>query len=133
MADLTNEKLTEGAIILSMTRGRRAIQSIHKGEPLVAVTSADKCVGCGLCIEVCPARVRGQLGKEGKVQAKIKSCAGCGKCENECPKDAIEIIPYSDAILKVVMQRFSKKLEKLSLNTVKLSKALDESFKEVMG
>ncbi len=127
------KELAEGAIILGMTRGRRAIQSIHKGEPLVAVTSPEKCTACGKCIEVCPARVRGKLSREERVQAKIKSCAGCGKCVDVCPNDAIEILPYSDAIMKLVMHRFSKKLEVLSLNNIRLGKVLDESFKEVMG
>jgi Na+-translocating ferredoxin:NAD+ oxidoreductase RNF subunit RnfB len=133
MGDKRDARLAEGAIILGMTRGRRAIQSIHKGEPLVAVTSPESCVGCRKCIEVCPARVRGKLGREQGVQAKIKSCAGCRKCEEVCPKEAIEVMPYSDAIVKLVMYRFEKKLEGLPLDNIALTKVLNESFREVMG
>ncbi|MFQ5815829.1 MAG: 4Fe-4S dicluster domain-containing protein [Candidatus Hydrothermarchaeaceae archaeon] len=133
MGNNEDVKLAEGVIILSMTRSRRAIQSIHKGEPLVAVTSPERCIACGKCIEVCPARVRGKLGRARKVQAKIKSCAGCGRCVDVCPNDAIEVIPYSDAIIKLVKYRFNKKLEKLSIDDIKLTSVLDETFREIMG
>ncbi len=125
--------LAEGAMILSITRGRRAIQSLHKGEPLVAVTSPQKCILCEKCIQVCPARVRRKTREEKRVQARIRTCAGCGRCVKVCPKDAVEILPYSDAIERLVTYRFRNKLAGRLEKGDTIEKLLNESFAEVMG
>ena len=50
----------------------------------------DKCVGCGMCLKVCPHGVF-QL-KQGKAQIFDKdSCMECGACAKNCPFSAVEI------------------------------------------
>ncbi len=48
----------------------------------------DKCVGCGLCIEVCPARAL--YNKQGKTYINEK-CTLCGACKGMCICNALTI------------------------------------------
>ena len=51
---------------------------------------ADKCVGCGLCTEVCPQAVFAP--EDGKVRiADRDACMECGACAKNCPAEAIEV------------------------------------------
>ena len=47
-----------------------------------------KCVGCGNCLRVCPARAI-KL-KEGKAEVDPSLCQGCLLCLAHCPTGAIE-------------------------------------------
>ena len=50
----------------------------------------DKCIGCGMCMDVCPHRVFDI--KENKAQVIDKdSCMECGACAKNCPAGAIEV------------------------------------------
>jgi Pyruvate/2-oxoacid:ferredoxin oxidoreductase delta subunit len=45
-----------------------------------------KCTGCGICIEFCPAEAI--IKKDGKAFISIE-CVECGACIAECPEEAI--------------------------------------------
>ena len=50
----------------------------------------DKCVGCGECVDVCPAEVYDlQDGKSNPVNAE--ECLGCESCVEVCQQSAITI------------------------------------------
>ena len=49
----------------------------------------DKCVGCTLCIKVCPFGALSM--SEKKAQVKIEQCTFCGACVDACKFDAITI------------------------------------------
>lgn len=50
----------------------------------------DKCIGCGMCLNVCPHGVFELKG--GKAQILYKdSCMECGACAKNCPFSAIEV------------------------------------------
>ena len=50
----------------------------------------DKCVGCGLCVAVCPHRVFEM--REDKAAITDKDlCMECGACSLNCPVEAIEL------------------------------------------
>lgn len=51
--------------------------------------SADKCVGCGVCTQLCP--LHNLKLADGKAQAKGK-CTMCYRCVNSCPKQAITLL-----------------------------------------
>lgn len=51
--------------------------------------SADKCVGCGVCTQLCPLQNLKLV--DGKAQAKGK-CTMCYRCVNHCPKQAITLL-----------------------------------------
>ncbi|MBM7615733.1 mercury methylation ferredoxin HgcB [Alkaliphilus hydrothermalis] len=50
----------------------------------------DKCIGCGICLEVCPHGVFEML--QGKANFHDKDlCIECGACDRNCPVKAIEV------------------------------------------
>jgi len=49
----------------------------------------DSCVGCGLCVEVCPAGTISM--QDGKAVVTGTYSMGCGHCEAVCPVDAIRV------------------------------------------
>lgn len=54
------------------------------------VVLAEKCIGCGRCIRVCPVKaITGELRKPHHISSEI--CIKCGECKKACPKDAIII------------------------------------------
>ena len=48
-----------------------------------------KCVGCGLCAEICPEGAATVT--DGKASIDRDSCVGCGECHAQCPERALEI------------------------------------------
>lgn len=50
----------------------------------------EKCVGCGMCLEVCPHEVLRLV--DGKAQIAAKdACMECGACAMNCPAGAIAV------------------------------------------
>ncbi|MEM2934434.1 MAG: FAD-dependent oxidoreductase [Methanocellales archaeon] len=58
----------------------------------IASVSKRWCVGCGLCIEVCPFGAR-RMNEEDKVVEVIEYiCKGCGACAAACPSGAAQLL-----------------------------------------
>lgn len=53
---------------------------------------SEKCVGCGMCMIVCPHHVFEPLGKKVKI-ADIDGCMECGACSLNCAVSAISVKP----------------------------------------
>lgn len=51
---------------------------------------ASLCIGCRLCIEVCPHRVFGMAGRKAEVLRPDK-CMECGACELNCAPGALRV------------------------------------------
>ncbi|OGS56267.1 MAG: disulfide reductase [Euryarchaeota archaeon RBG_19FT_COMBO_56_21] len=68
-------------------------------EPLTAVVDQELCVGCGLCVELCPygspELVPGEKGGM-KARAIEALCHGCGTCAASCPQKAISPMQFTD-------------------------------------
>lgn len=47
----------------------------------------NKCIGCGVCINICPVGAISM--KDGKAVINEDKCIKCGKCLNVCPQRAI--------------------------------------------
>ena len=51
----------------------------------------DKCIGCRLCISVCPAKAIEFKPEEKKIKIYIARCIMCAQCTDICPVGALEM------------------------------------------
>ena len=78
--------------------------------PLVSMIDTEKCIGCGLCTEVCAfgAIVLDEVeGKGYRARNISASCKGCGLCASSCPQLAIDMLHFKheqiEAAVKAVV------------------------------
>jgi NAD-dependent dihydropyrimidine dehydrogenase PreA subunit len=50
----------------------------------------EKCIGCGMCLEVCPHHVFQMDSKKAQIQNR-DGCMECGACSRNCPVGAITV------------------------------------------
>jgi len=53
----------------------------------------EKCIGCQLCIRVCPAKVIQFLPEVKKIRMHVARCTFCAQCVDACPVDALAESP----------------------------------------
>lgn len=64
-------------------------------EPITSNIDEDICIGCELCMELCPYHAI-EKNEEGKPEVIKVLCKGCGTCGASCPKKAITMQHYTD-------------------------------------
>ncbi len=96
-------KAIEESISQAMAAASRATTVLAKDSiqvsPLVSQVDAERCIGCGLCAEVCAFNAIELEEIEGKgYRAKNipASCKGCGLCAASCPQVAIDMLHFRD-------------------------------------
>ena len=57
-------------------------------------TLKDKCIGCGNCVDICPADAVNL--EDNLAVIDTDWCIGCGVCVSKCPNDAIKIVLRED-------------------------------------
>ena len=67
----------------------------------------EKCIGCKLCIRVCPANVIEFLPEDKKIRMYVARCTFCAHCVDACPVDALATTPN---FLLADTDRFSENL-----------------------
>jgi len=50
----------------------------------------DKCVGCGMCLAVCPHAVYSMNNGKARVENR-DACMECGACAQNCPAEAVRV------------------------------------------
>ncbi|MCK5559997.1 MAG: hydrogenase iron-sulfur subunit, partial [Thermoplasmata archaeon] len=64
-------------------------------EPITSSIDQEKCIGCELCIELCPYQAI-EKDEEGKPDVIKVLCKGCGTCGASCPTKAITMQHFTD-------------------------------------
>jgi formate hydrogenlyase subunit 6/NADH:ubiquinone oxidoreductase subunit I len=67
----------------------------------------EKCIGCQLCIRVCPANVIMFKPEEKKIRIHVARCTFCSQCVDVCPVDALSM---TEEFLLADYDRFSENL-----------------------
>ena len=65
------------------------------------------CIGCEMCIAVCPHDVFSIEGKKAKIADKA-ACMECGACRTNCPVDAIYVESGTGGVMPVLEEMMSK-------------------------
>lgn len=58
-------------------------------KPVTTIIDKETCVGCGLCVRVCPAKTITMI--NGKAEVTGTYSLACGHCEAVCPVDAVRV------------------------------------------
>ncbi|MFF5444209.1 ferredoxin family protein [Streptomyces sp. NPDC012888] len=62
---------------------------------MIELVSAERCIACDKCVEVCPTDVF-ERGPDGiPVLARQDDCQTCFQCEANCPVDALFVAPQT--------------------------------------
>jgi ferredoxin len=92
--ELQELKTRAGEIQVRLDFLEKRIKEIRKGPPATsqwkAFVDAQKCVGCGICQDVCPA---GAITVDEYARVEKQICIGCGHCVQECPQQALSLRP----------------------------------------
>ena len=86
-------KRTARALEARLDSLRARIGQMEQGHAtlnFVAIVDEEECVGCGICMDTCPAEA---IQLEQFVRVDPKRCTGCGGCIERCPQGAISLRP----------------------------------------
>jgi Fe-S-cluster-containing hydrogenase component 2 len=53
-----------------------------------ATVDKEKCIGCGQCVDICPAEA---IKVDNDIAVVSDECIECGACADECPTEAISL------------------------------------------
>jgi heterodisulfide reductase subunit A len=77
-------------------------------KPITAFIEEEKCVGCKICVELCPYEAHVIL-EEGIPKVIEALCQGCGICTAACPERAISMKHFKDEhILAEIKAAFAR-------------------------
>ena len=78
-------------------------------EPIVAAVDEDLCVGCRLCVQMCPYNARSWDTDRRVATVNAVLCEGCGACAAGCPSGATRQDGFTDeqinAAIEAILQR----------------------------
>jgi NAD-dependent dihydropyrimidine dehydrogenase PreA subunit len=68
---------------------------------MIEIISADACIDCDKCVDVCPTNVFDAVPGGHPVIARQHDCQTCFMCEAYCPVDALYVAPFSRPVAEV--------------------------------
>ncbi|MGM0670480.1 MAG: ATP-binding protein [Gemmatimonadota bacterium] len=78
---------------LELLVGSRRFEKGEFWSGSIAEIEPEKCVGCGICYDVCRFQAIQPLPEEGLFRVDPLSCEGCAACFYQCPDGAIRQVP----------------------------------------
>jgi len=55
------------------------------------IYNRDECIGCKLCMKVCPSRAIEFIPEKKKIKIHISRCIFCSQCNDICPKNCLKM------------------------------------------
>lgn len=68
---------------------------------MIELVSTSRCIGCDLCVNVCPTNVFDSVPNGAPTIARQSDCQTCFMCELYCPVDALYVAPNPDGAMSV--------------------------------
>jgi NAD-dependent dihydropyrimidine dehydrogenase PreA subunit len=63
---------------------------------MIELVSESACIGCDICVRICPTDVFDAVPDAAPIIARKEDCHTCMACELHCPVDALYVSPRSD-------------------------------------
>ncbi len=84
------------------------VRGFAKVDPIISNVVQDLCIGCGLCVSLCPygALEMKKVGKKRKAETIAAACKACGICAAHCPTFAINMGGFTNEQLISQIEAF---------------------------
>jgi len=85
-------------------------KGVVETSPIVAEVNESACIGCGICVELCPfsAIELYKVDKRRKARVIKANCKGCGICASHCPTFAIDVGGFTNEALISQIRGFKR-------------------------
>ncbi len=108
-------KPVDETIVQAQAAAAKAAIPLVKGyvkvDPIVSSVEKDACIGCGICVSLCPygAIQMIKVDKKRKAETISASCKACGICASHCPTFAISMGGFTNEQLVSQIEAFGNK------------------------
>jgi len=99
---IAQAKSAAGKAALPLAKG------VVSAEPIVSKVNPEICIGCGICVSLCPYQAIQMVkaGKKKKAETISASCKGCGICASHCPTLAISMGGFTNEQIRSQIKAF---------------------------
>ena len=105
-------------IVQAQAASAKAAMPLVKGyvtvDPIVSNIDKDICIGCRLCVSLCPYQAIQMVKDENnrpKAETIVASCKACGICASHCPTFAISMGGFTNEQLISQIEAFGSELK----------------------
>jgi len=109
-----NPKPMDEIIAQAQAAAAKASIPLVKGEvavdPIVSNVDQEKCIGCSLCVSLCPYKAIEMIKVDDKRKARtiVASCKACGICASHCPTLAISMGGFTNEQIDAQITAFGE-------------------------
>jgi heterodisulfide reductase subunit A len=89
------------------------VKGVVSVDPIVSNIDKDQCIGCRLCVSLCPFQAikMVKVDKKPKAETIVAACKACGICASHCPTFAITMGGYTNEQITSQIEAFGEAIE----------------------